>query len=86
MTILQQGPLPRHAPVDLLGATLHSMARGMHHLAQTLGAVAHRLPPAARVEPAMPPPLEFNAEACAPEGAMYIDGVPLRHLDGLHGH
>jgi hypothetical protein len=85
MTIPIQAPLSRQAPVDLPGAMLLAMARGMHHIAQVLGAVAHRLAPGARVEPVTLPSPELHAEACAPEGAMYVDGVPFRHLDGVQG-
>jgi hypothetical protein len=54
---------------------------------------AWRLGPRTRVEsPASPaigaatlPALEFHAEAGAPEGALYIDGVMFGHFDARYG-
>lgn len=37
--------------------------------------------PASSVRAAEPPPVDLYAEACAPEGALVVDGVPF----GYHG-
>lgn len=47
-----------------------------------LGQLAHRLGPDQR--PAVGDPvLEFHAEAGAPEGALYVDGRLVGHLEGV---
>jgi len=68
----------------LPGPTGATWRRGLRRLVQAWqadpGASAAR--PACRPSrDATLPPLDFHAEACAPEGALYVDGVLFGHLD-----
>lgn len=65
-------PLRKLAAVSLRRAS-HLLAR----LARKLAVASARVP--AR----RPPELEFYAEAGAPEGALYLDGVLVGHLQGV---
>jgi len=53
----------------------------LHGASMLLGQLAMRLLPAAK--PAGDPVLEFYAQAGAPEGALYVDGKLVGHLDGV---
>jgi hypothetical protein len=71
------GALPyEHGRVRLLAAML------LHGLSMLANQLAMRLLPAARA-PAGEPVLEFYAQAGAPEGALYVDGKLVGHLDGV---
>ena len=48
-----------------------------------LGQLARQLGRPLRRAPALPPVLEFYAEAGAPEGALYVDGQLVGHLPGV---
>lgn len=54
----------------------------LHTIGKTLEALAHRLVlrPA---RPAADPVFEFHAEAGAPEGALYVDGMLIGKLHGV---
>jgi hypothetical protein len=58
-------------------------ARLLRLAGRVLAAWARRLAPAARVQPAHDPVLEFYAEAGAPEGALYVDGRRVGVLPGV---
>lgn len=74
---LPLGALPREpGRLRLLAAML------LHGVSMLLGQLAFRLLPAER-EPAGEPVLEFYAQAGAPEGALYVDGKLVGHLDGV---
>lgn len=64
------------APWRLVAALLKLASRALDRLAQRLSA-----PPAAKV--LRPATLEFHAEAGAPEGALYADGVLVAVLPGV---
>jgi hypothetical protein len=55
----------------------HAAAR-LQAIAKRLASQEHR-PPAASTLPR----LEFHADACAPEGALYVDGVLVGRLPGV---
>ena len=61
-----------------VAAALHGASRVLQRLARQLAAAPARPHPSAR-----PPLLEFNAEAGAPEGALYVDGQLVAHLAGV---
>ncbi len=70
--------------VALPGPTGATWRRGLSRLVQAWqadsGASAAR--PACRPNrDATLPPLDFHAEACAPEGALYVDGVLFGRFD-----
>jgi hypothetical protein len=67
--------VPALAPAAaLLRAASRVLARAARRLAE----------PAARsLHVASSPVLEFHADAGAPEGALYADGVLVGHLDGV---
>lgn len=68
--------LPGRRTRRLVAALLRAASR-------TLDALAMRLclaPPAPGVEPM----LEFHAEAGAPEGALYVDGLLVGHVIGVN--
>lgn len=81
--------LPLPSPVDtlpaatgtrkILAALLHGASRALAMLAQRLKYAPHRV-----TTPATPPQLEFHAEAGAPEGALYADGVLVALLPGVN--
>ena len=62
----------------LLSAALHGLSRRLDRLALRL-CVADVEPAEARTTPWV----EFHAEAGAPEGALYIDGLLVGHLSGV---
>lgn len=61
------------------------LSQALYHLSWRLGRMAVQLASdhAARAEPGALPSVEFHAEAGAPEGALYIDGVLVGHLVGV---
>lgn len=76
--------LARPEPADaglrqLLAALLVGAGRALDALALRLLAAAPHASRAAAAEPL----LEFHAEAGAPEGALYVDGQLVGHLEGV---
>jgi hypothetical protein len=71
-------------PVGVAGR--RALAHTMRAAALALQGLAERIAPNERRAPAIGtlPRLEFHAEAGAPEGALYVDGVLLGHLPGVH--
>jgi hypothetical protein len=61
---------------QLVAALLHASALLLHAAVR----LQHRPRPAAAPRPES---LEYHAEACAPEGALYADGRFLGWLDGV---
>jgi len=63
-----------------------ALARTMRTAALALQRLADRMTPPERRAPAALtlPRLEFHADAAAPEGALYVDGVLFGHLPGVH--
>jgi hypothetical protein len=59
-------------------------ARTMRAAASLLQRLADRLTPSERLTASTLPRLEFHADAGAPEGAVYVDGVLFGHLPGVH--
>ncbi len=61
------------------------LSQALYHLSRRLGRMALQLAssPAAHAEPDTLPSVEFHAEAGAPEGALYIDGLLVGHLAGV---
>lgn len=60
---------------ELAAALLRALGATLHRVAERLALVEHR--------PAREPVLEFHAEAGAPEGALYVDGQLVGHLEGV---
>ncbi len=77
---LSHPALPLQAPAVRRGLALalSAASRALHGLAERLAA-----PPARPARPAPPHVLEFHAEAGAPEGALYLDGVLVGHVAGV---
>lgn len=67
---------PEPGRLRLLAAML------LHGVSLLLGRLALRLMPAEH-EPAGEPVLEFYAQSGAPEGALYVDGRLVGHVDGV---
>jgi hypothetical protein len=63
---------------DLTAGVLRAASRLLDGLAARLDWV-----PDAALAPAREPVLEFHADAGAPEGALYVDGVLVGHLAGV---
>ena len=63
-----------------------ALARTMRMAATSLQRLAERVAPKDRRAPGLLtlPRLEFHADAGAPEGALYVDGVLFGHLPGVH--
>jgi hypothetical protein len=62
-----------------------ALARTARTVGAALQVLADRLAPKERRAPAATlPRLEFHADAGAPEGALYVDGVLFGHLPGVH--
>ena len=63
-----------------------ALAHTAQAAAKVLQALAERLVPKEQRAPAALtlPRLEFHADAGAPEGALYVDGVLFGHLPGVH--
>ena len=63
-----------------------ALARKMRSVASLLQRLADRVTPRERrtLAAATLPRLEFHAEAGAPEGALYVDGVLFGYLPGVH--
>lgn len=61
------------------------LSQALYHLSWRLGHMAVQLASGhvARAEPGVLPSVEFHAEAGAPEGALYMDGVLVGHLVGV---
>jgi hypothetical protein len=82
-------PLPQRLshPVPPLGvpALCRGLAISLSAASRALQGLAERLatPPARPSLPMPPRVLEFHAEAGAPEGALYVDGVLVGHLAGV---
>ena len=77
--------LPGQPAGSLYGGVRQGAARGLRHIAEALSAAARRVAPAARHIPRKItlPRADFDCEACAPEGATTINGVPFGHLDSV---
>ena len=72
--------LPAHAPLRrAASAALHVASRALQGLALRLSQAA----PAQPAQGGLPPLLEFHAEAGAPEGALFVDGHLVAHLNGV---
>jgi hypothetical protein len=69
---------PRHSARHQLAVALRLASSGLR-------ALARRIAPAPRQAGATAglPCVEFHAEAGAPEGALYVDGVLIGHLPGV---
>lgn len=81
--------LPAPDPADTLPAaagTRRILAALLHGASHVLALLAQRLmySPRRTTSPAIPPQLEFHAEAGAPEGALYADGVLVALLPGVN--
>jgi hypothetical protein len=63
-----------------------ALARTMRSAGSLLQQLADRMTPKERRTPSALtlPRLEFHADAGAPEGALYVDGVLFGHLPGVH--
>ena len=75
---MHEHPALLPATPDLRGvasAVLHGASRLLQTLAQQLDAAPARRQPVASQTPV----LEFHAEAGAPEGALYVDGLLVGH-------
>ncbi len=62
------------------------LAMALHLASDALARLAHALPPATPPPPPRPddaPRLEYHAEAGAPEGALFVDGRLVGHLEGV---
>jgi hypothetical protein len=68
----------RHAVREAVAVLLSRASELLAHLARQLSTAV----PRADVEPG-PPMLEFHAEAGAPEGALYVNGRLVGHLEGV---
>lgn len=77
---LYHRPAP-HASRLVFAALLHAASRALARAAQALVAPAVRRTASAVAEEA--PCVEFHAEAGAPEGALYVDGLLVAHLPGV---
>jgi hypothetical protein len=73
-----EGPLsPERRPVrHFLAAVLRSAGRALDTLAQKLALVD--------TPPTEEPQLEYHADAAAPEGALYVNGVLVGRLLGVN--
>lgn len=73
------GPLaaPRSHPLRPATAAL------LRHASRMLARVARRLEAAHLARARRSPELEFYADACAPEGALYADGELVGYLPGV---
>lgn len=83
-------PLPAHAPLGAphqpaAGPARLALATALHGASRVLAALAQRLAqePQHAAAAALPQQLEFHAEAGAPEGALYADGVLVALLPGV---
>ena len=87
MTSLTTLSLPSRPADGMRGGVRRCVARGMRRIAEALSAAAQRMAPTARHSPRKItlPRAGFDTEACAPEGAMTINGVPFGQLDSLRG-
>jgi hypothetical protein len=85
MTSVSTLSLPGQPAGSLYDGVRQGVARGLRHIAEALSAAVQRLAPAARRSSRKVTLLraEFDTEACAPEGAMTINGVPFGQLDSL---
>ena len=82
-------PLSLYPPHPALAPATPRLRRSaaalLHSASRSLQQLAHALAPA----PAQPdaqtrtPPIEFHAEAGAPEGALYVDGQWVGRLQGV---
>lgn len=72
-------------PAPAASVSRLALARVMRTAALLLQELADRTMPKERQPPAALtlPRLEFHAEAGAPEGALYVDGVLFGHLPGV---
>lgn len=64
-------------------AALRAAAGALQQASRLLARLAQRLDRPAAVAATRPPQLEFHAEAGAPEGALYADGVLVGMLPGV---
>jgi hypothetical protein len=75
-TDLEELALPRERRfADLTADVLRAASRLLDGLATRLDWVPHA--------PVVEPVLEFHADAGAPEGALYVNGVLVGHLTGV---
>ena len=73
-----RGHRPR-APIAARRAAAHVLGAA----SKLLGRLSAELSAAPRIEHAMPPVLEFYADAGAPEGALYLNGELVGYLPGV---
>lgn len=73
------GPLaaPRSHPIRPAAAAT------LRHISRLLARLARRLESVHAARSRRPPELEFYADACAPEGALYADGELVGYLPGV---
>lgn len=82
-------PAPAHGLRGMPPAAAHArraLAALLHGASCALAALAQRLmhTPHRAAAPEMPPQLEFHAEAGAPEGALYADGMLVALLPSVN--
>ncbi|MEK8049664.1 hypothetical protein AACH10_05410 [Ideonella sp. DXS22W] len=77
--------LGAHGPLaDEPRRTLRPVAAGaLRHASRLLARLARRLEAAQAARARRTPELEFYADACAPEGALYADGELVGYLTGV---
>ena len=75
--------LPALGPLLQPAGARHLLAVVLHAASAWLARAARRLAGPERAPVAAPPQLEFHAEAGAPEGALYADGVLVALLPGV---
>jgi hypothetical protein len=73
-------------PVPARSVSRLALARTMRAAGSLLQRMADRMASTERCTPSTLtlPRLEFHADAGAPEGALYVDGVLFGHLPGVH--
>ncbi len=65
------------------GAARYALAMALRLASHALSRLARALAPRQPLTRAEVPRLEFHAEAGAPEGALYVDGRLVGHLEGV---
>jgi hypothetical protein len=75
--------LPALGPLLQPAGARHLLAAVLHAASALLARAARRIVGGERAAIAEPPLLEFHAEAGAPEGALYADGVLVARLPGV---
>jgi hypothetical protein len=73
----------RFGPTDRPSPGRQLLALALHAASRLLGRLARHIARQARRRPRADPVYEFYAEAGAPEGALYVDGQLVGHVDGV---